>query len=98
MTEFGNDVADVNLFGSKVRGEARPDSDLDVVVLVDRTDYAFKQAILWLAAEISLDYDVLLSPRVIPPAAWRKMVEADTLFYRSVASEGIPLLTRPSHL
>ncbi len=55
--------------------------------------YAFKQAILWLATEISLDYDVLLSPRVIPPEAWQKMVEADTLFFRSVSSESIPLLT-----
>jgi predicted nucleotidyltransferase len=92
VTEFGKDVVDVNLFGSKVRGEARPDSDLDVLVLVDRSDYALKHAILWLAAEISLDYDLLLSPRVVPPKAWRKMVEADTLFYRSIVSEGIPLL------
>jgi predicted nucleotidyltransferase len=89
--ELDGGVTDVLLFGSKARGEGRPDSDLDVVVLVDRTDYAFKHAILWLAAEISLDYDVLLSPRVIPLEAWRKMVEADTLFYRSVASEGIAL-------
>ena len=91
MAESDGGVTDVFLFGSKARGEGRPDSDLDVVVLVDRTDYAFKQTILWLAAEISLDYDVLLSPRVIPLEAWRKMVEADTLFYRSVASEGIAL-------
>jgi predicted nucleotidyltransferase len=94
--ELDGDVADVLLFGSKARGEAKPDSDLDVFVRVDRSDYAFKQAILWLAAEVSLDYDVLLSPRVVPPEAWRKMVEADTLFYRSVASEGIPLLARAS--
>ena len=91
--ELDGDVADVLLFGSKARGEARPDSDLDVCVLVDRSDYAFKQAILWLAAEISLDFDVLLSPRVVPPEAWRKMAEANTLFYRSIASEGISLLS-----
>jgi predicted nucleotidyltransferase len=91
--ELDDGVADVRLFGSKARGEARPDSDLDVFVLVDRSDYAFKRAILWLAAEVSLAYDVLLSPRVVPPESWRRMVEADTLFYRSVASEGIPLLS-----
>jgi predicted nucleotidyltransferase len=79
---------------SVARGEARPDSDLGVFVLVDRSDYAFKQAILWLAAETSLAYGVLLSPRVVPQEAWRKMVEADILFYRAVTSEGIPLLSQ----
>jgi predicted nucleotidyltransferase len=95
LAEFGQDVADVRLFGSKARGEAGPDSDLDILVLVKRSDYAFKHAILWLAAEISLAYDVLLSPRVVSPEAWQKMVQADTLFYRTVSSEGIPLLASP---
>ena len=93
LAEFGQGVTDVRLFGSKVRGEAGPDSDLDVLVLVNRSDYTFKRAILWLAAEISLTYDVLLSPRVIPPEAWQRMAEADTLFYRSVSLESIPLLS-----
>jgi predicted nucleotidyltransferase len=92
LAEFGQDVTDVRLFGSKVRGEAGPDSDLDVLVLVNRPDYALKHAILWLAAEVSLACDVLLSPRVIPPEAWQRMIEADTLFYRSVSAESIPLL------
>jgi predicted nucleotidyltransferase len=90
LTEFGQDVTDVRLFGSKARGEAGPDSDLDILVLVRRPDYALKHAILWLAAEVSLAQDVLLSPRVVPLTAWQKMVEADTLFYRTVCAEGIP--------
>ncbi len=90
---FGQDVTDVRLFGSKARGEAGPDSDLDILVLVQRSDYSPKHAILWLASEISLTFDVLLSPRVIPLQSWQKMVEADTLFYRSVSVESIPLLS-----
>lgn len=92
LADFGRDVADVRLFGSKARGQAGPDADLDVLVLVNRPEYVLKHAILWLAAEISLAYDVLLSPRVVPIAAWQKMGQADTLFYRTVCAEGIPLL------
>ena len=92
LAEFSQDVTDVRLFGSKARGEAGLDSDVDILVLVKHPDYAVKHAILWLAAEVSLAYDTLLSPRIIPSVAWQKMRQADTLFYRTVCSEGIPLL------
>ena len=95
LTEFGQDVDDVRLFGSKARGEANPDSDVDILILVKRPDYAFKHAILWLAAEVSLAYDVLLSPCVIPPAAWQQMSQSNTLFYRTICAEGIPVIPVP---
>ncbi len=92
QSRFSQDVIDVRLFGSKARGQSGPDSDVDVLILVSRPDYDLKHAILWLAAEISLTHDVLLSPRVIPPQAWREMAQSETLFFRDVHSEEIPLL------
>ena len=94
---FGQDVIDVRLFGSKARGEAGPDSDVDILILVTRSKYDLKHAILWLAAEISLAYDVLLSTRVIPADAWEKMAQGETLFYRTVHAEGVSLLTLSGH-
>lgn len=91
--KFSQEVEDVRLFGSKARGEANPDSDVDILVLVNSPDYQLKHAILWLAAEVSLAHDVLLSPRVIPPTAWQQMTQGNTLFYRTVCAEGIPLFT-----
>ena len=59
QAEFGQELTDVRLYGSKARGEARSDSDLDILVLVTRSDYPLKHAILWLAAEISLAHNHL---------------------------------------
>ena len=92
LADCGQDVIDVRLFGSKARGQAGPDADLDLLVLVSRPDYALKHTILWLASEVSLAYDVLLSPRVIPSGAWQRMAQGETLFYRDVQAEGIPLI------
>jgi predicted nucleotidyltransferase len=89
--EFGQCVTDVRLFGSKARGEASADSDIDVLVLINRSDYATKHGILWLAAEVSLAFNVLINPRVIPLHSWQKMSEAEALFYRSVSAESLPL-------
>ena len=95
LAEFGPDVTDVRLFGSKARGEAGSDSDVDILVLVQRSDYSLKHAILQMAADASLTYDVLLSPRVVPLTAWQEMILADTLFYRTVLAESIPLKPQP---
>ncbi|MBE7554472.1 MAG: nucleotidyltransferase domain-containing protein [Anaerolineales bacterium] len=91
--KFSQEIEDIRLFGSKARGEATLDSDLDILVLVKSSDYSLKHAILWLAAEISLTYDVLLSPRVVPEIAWQQMTQGNTLFYRTICAEGIPLFT-----
>jgi predicted nucleotidyltransferase len=93
LDELEPEIVDIRIFGSKARGDARPDSDLDVLVLVQDPVYALKHRILWIASETSLEYDVLLSPRVIPPDDWDEMAEADTLFYRTICAESIPLLT-----
>jgi len=83
-------VQDVLLFGSKARGDSHPNSDIDILILVDDDDWRFSHAISRLAARISLNYDVLLGPRVIRQARWQR-----SLLYPTISSEGIPLTSEP---
>jgi predicted nucleotidyltransferase len=89
--QYPDRIRDVILFGSKARGDSHPDSDIDILILVDDDDWRFSHAISRLAAHISLNYDVLLGPRVIRQARWRR-----SLLYPTVSSEGIPLTPEPS--
>ena len=63
----------VALFGSKARGESQQDSDIDVLVILTHEDRELRREILRQAARFSLEYDVLLSPRVIGAERWEKM-------------------------
>ncbi len=84
-------VLQTMLFGSKARGDSTPESDIDVLIIVDQDDWRFSHAISDLAADISLEYDVLIAPRVIGRERWERMTERRSGLYRAIAAEGIPL-------
>lgn len=84
-------VLQTMLFGSKARGDSTPESDIDILVIVDQDDWRFSHAISDLAADVSLEYDVLIAPRVIGLERWERMAELRFGFYRNIAAEGIPL-------
>jgi hypothetical protein len=44
-----------------------------------------------LAADVSLECDVLLGPRVIGQERWERLKQRSFGLYQSVAAEGIPL-------
>jgi len=63
----------VALFGSKARGDSQQGSDIDVLVILSEEDRELRREILRQAARFSLEYDVLLSPRVIGVERWEQM-------------------------
>ena len=84
--KYPDRIREVMLFGSKARGDSRPDSDIDLLILVDDDHWRFSHTIGKMAARVSLNRDVLLGPCVISQTRW-----PSTILYRTVAGEGIPL-------
>jgi predicted nucleotidyltransferase len=70
---IGERIVAVSLFGSKARGDSGPDSDIDVLVILTEDDRALRRAIQTQAARISLEFDLILSPRVIGAPRWEQM-------------------------
>ena len=91
-------VLNMVLFGSKARGDSQPWSDIDILIVADSEDWRFQHAISTLAARVSLEYDVVIGPRVVAQARWEHMKRHQFSLYRNVVSEGIPLIeqTLPS--
>ncbi len=88
---LGSNLLDLRLFGSKARGEAAPDSDLDVAVIVESPTGGVEDLVIDIAFDIDLAFDVYLSPRVIPTAVLQDPVWRLTGFVRAVEREGVAL-------
>lgn len=85
-------TAEVILHGSEARGEARPDSDIDLLILVDGDKLSLDQedTITTPLYELELQIGVVISPIVMLKKQWenRPLV---TPFYLNVMKEGIRL-------
>jgi uncharacterized protein len=86
---YGNQLKGIYLFGSYARGEADWESDLDILVVLDRFDrYAHEvKRTGVLAAELSLKYGVTVSLVFLREHEWLK---GDTPFLSNVRDEAIP--------
>jgi len=88
---LGPNLRDLRLFGSKARGDARPDSDLDVLVVVAGDRVGGEDRAIDIAFDINVASDLYISPRVVTADSLADPVWRTTLFVQTVTSEGVAL-------
>ncbi|MFQ5612407.1 MAG: nucleotidyltransferase domain-containing protein [Anaerolineae bacterium] len=96
QARYPRSLARITLFGSKARGDSDPESDIDVLVVLNNNSPYVRQEIRRLAARISLDYDVLLSVRALDRDAWEPFARYKFPLYQEVETDGIDLMERPA--
>lgn len=79
---------DVRVFGSRARGDAAPDSDLDVFVVVEQTSRDVEKYVSDCAWEAGFEEDVVVVPVVVDKARLAGSLK-DSVFVRNVMREGI---------
>lgn len=90
--QLDDQMLSVLLFGSRARGEAHPDSDIDVAVIVEQNDPKISKAIRYLAVEVWLEYGLYLSTCVWSRTHWQQLQTLQTRLYRNIQQEGVDLL------
>ena len=86
--------AEVILFGSRARGNARPDSDWDILVLLDgEVTFAREQALFHALYKIELDTEEVFSTLIYRKNYWYEVLKGSPLF-QNVNQEGISLNSR----
>lgn len=80
------------LYGSEARGDAREDSDIDLLILVDsdKLSYEAKDRIITPYYDIELETGVVISTLIITRKEWINR-PFPTPFYVNVTNEGLML-------
>jgi predicted nucleotidyltransferase len=88
---LGANLRELRLFGSKARGDARPDSDIDVLVIVGDDRVRAEDLAVDIAFDVNVASDLYISPRVVTAESLSDPVWRTTLFVQTVTREGVAL-------
>lgn len=91
-SHFGPRLKRVRLFGSGARGDWTPESDVDILVLLDRATSSDMDFIFLTAVTMgSLESGYLLQPVVMNESAFIDLLKRERRFARDIEKEGIEL-------
>ena len=90
---YGSHLQKIILYGSYARGDYTPDSDVDIMILVDMNESEIRDLrdkLCDVTFDLSFDHDILIMPIVQNTDFFYKWVCAHP-FYNNVNNEGVEL-------
>jgi predicted nucleotidyltransferase len=86
---LGDELVELKLFGSKARGDAREDSDIDVLVITNSGNWRLRDVVYHIVTDILLEDDIIISPRIIGKEDYKRLYEKGYPFIKNVIRDGI---------
>lgn len=91
--ELEHQLLEIWLFGSKARGEATPDSDLDLLVVVRDLAPSIRWRIREIAADCSFEYNILINTHILDRLNWEKQTRQRSTLWHEIERDGIALIS-----
>lgn len=82
-------ILDFCIFGSKARGEASLESDIDIMIEIDDNRPGIASEIRDLAFEINLEYDCLITTTIFSKKELEEGPLSESPLYKSIEMEGM---------
>ena len=91
LKSFPGEILDIRVFGSRARGQATSESDLDVLIVTQHDDYHLSDRIIDLACDLLLKHRIYISPKVISRHHYDQLEAMDSDFLYQIKQEEILL-------
>jgi len=82
-------IVDTIVFGSRARGDAEEDSDLDVLVIVEQLDKEVRETVRHCAWEIGFEMGLFIQTVVMSKEEVENSPQRSSLLMLAVAQEGV---------
>jgi len=84
-------VIEIRLFGSKVRGDYYEDSDIDILIILKGRKKVVIDTLYQELLEVELEYDSKISLTIFSEVEYNHNKHAQTPFVETLANEGVRL-------
>ncbi|MBF0320223.1 MAG: nucleotidyltransferase domain-containing protein [Nitrospirae bacterium] len=84
-------IREIYLFGSRTRSDWRPDSDYDILIVVDKKNRAIKDVLYESVMDILLETGKLVSLKIFPMDEFIRLKSIPTPFMENIMREGVRL-------
>lgn len=86
-----DEVLEIKLFGSKVRGDYSQDSDIDILIVLRKRNKSIIDTLYEELLDIELEYDSKISLTIFSESEYQHNLDAHTPFMKSLANKAIAL-------
>lgn len=84
-------IADFRIFGSKVRGEATEESDIDVMIVLYEVNSDIRSKIYDVVFEANLEYETFISTTLFSKREIEEGPMSESPIFKTIQREGVPV-------